>query len=95
MRSKFELYSIVESDYSLFHFSFTYKKETIYDRNRKAYNEKVLELIRSEKYITIPQMAGNPYSYTWHSIQQLKEQGRIVYIKEKFEHSECYWEVVE
>jgi hypothetical protein len=54
MRSKFELYSIVESDYSLFHFSFTYKKETIYDRNRKAYNEKVLELIRSEKYITIP-----------------------------------------
>lgn len=48
MRSKFELYSIVESDYSLFHFSFTYKKETIYDRNRKAYNEKVLELIRSE-----------------------------------------------
>lgn len=98
MRSKFELYSIVESDYSLFHFSFTYKKETIYDRNRKAYNEKVLELIRSEKYITIPQMAeqlGNTYSYTWHSIQQLKEQGRIVYIKEKFEHSECYWEVVE
>ncbi len=98
MRSKFELYSIVESDYSLFYFSFTYKKETIYDRNRKAYNEKVLELIRSEKYITIPQMAerlGNTYSYTWHSIQQLKEQGRIVYIKEKFEHSECYWEVVE
>lgn len=98
MRSKFELYSIVESDYGLFHFSFTYKKETIYDRNRKAYNEKVLELIRSEKYITIPQMAeqlGNTYSYTWHSIQQLKEQGRIVYIKEKFEHSECYWEVVE
>ena len=98
MRSKFELYSIVESDYSLFHFSFTYKKETIYDRNRKAYNEKVLEMIRSEKYITIPQMAerlGNTYSYTWHSIQQLKEQGRIVYIKEKFEHSECYWEVVE
>lgn len=98
MRSKFELYSIVESDYRLFHFSFTYKKETIYDRNRKAYNEKVLELIRSEKYITIPQMAerlGNTYSYTWHSIQQLKEQGRIVYIKEKFEHSECYWEVVE
>lgn len=98
MRSKFELYNIVESDYSLFHFSFTYKKETIYDRNRKAYNEKVLELIRSEKYITIPQMAerlGNTYSYTWHSIQQLKEQGRIVYIKEKFEHSECYWEVVE
>lgn len=98
MRSKFELYSIVESDYSLFHFSFTYKKETIYDRNRKAYNEKVLELIRSKKYITIPQMAeqlGNTYSYTWHSIQQLKEQGRIVYIKEKFEHSECYWEVVE
>lgn len=98
MRSKFELYSIVESDYSLFHFSFTYKKETIYDRNRKAYNEKVLELIQSEKYITIPQMAerlGNTYSYTWHSIQQLKEQGRIVYIKEKFEHSECYWEVVE
>ena len=98
MRSKFELYSVVESDYSLFHFSFTYKKETIYDRNRKAYNEKVLELIRSEKYITIPQMAerlGNTYSYTWHSIQQLKEQGRIVYIKEKFEHSECYWEVVE
>lgn len=97
MRSKFELYSIVESDYSLFYFSFTYKKETIYDRNRKAYNEKVLELIRSEKYITIPQMAerlGNTYSYTWHSIQQLKEQGRIVYIKEKFEHSECYWEVV-
>ena len=83
MRSKFELYSIVESDYSLFYFSFTYKKETIYDRNRKAYNEKVLELIRSEKYITIPQMAerlGNTYSYTWHSIQQLKEQGRIVYI---------------
>ena len=38
---------------------------------------------------------GNTYSYTWHSIQQLKEQGRIVYIKEKFEHSECYWEVVE
>lgn len=98
MRSKFELYSIVESDYSLFYFSFTYKKETIYDRNRKAYNEKVLELIRGEKYITIPQMAerlGNTYSYTWHSIQQLKEQGRIVYIKEKFEHSECYWEVVE
>ena len=98
MRSKFELYSIVESDYSLFYFSFTYKKETIYDRNRKAYNEKVLELIRSEKCITIPQMAerlGNTYSYTWHSIQQLKEQGRIVYIKEKFEHSECYWEVVE
>lgn len=98
MRSKFELYSIVESDYSLFYFSFTYKKETIYDRNRKAYNEKVLELIRSEKYITIPQMAerlGNTYSYTWHSIQQLKEQGKIVYIKEKFEHSECYWEVVE
>ena len=98
MRSKFELYSIVESDYRLFYFSFTYKKETIYDRNRKAYNEKVLELIRSEKYITIPQMAerlGNTYSYTWHSIQQLKEQGRIVYIKEKFEHSECYWEVVE
>ena len=98
MRSKFELYSIVESDYSLFYFSFTYKKETIYDRNRKAYNEKVLELIRSEKYITIPQMAerlGNTYSYTWHSVQQLKEQGRIVYIKEKFEHSECYWEVVE
>ena len=98
MRSKFELYSIVESDYSLFYFSFTYKKETIYDRNRKAYNEKVLELIRSKKYITIPQMAeqlGNTYSYTWHSIQQLKEQGRIVYIKEKFEHSECYWEVVE
>ena len=98
MRSKFELYSIVESDYSLFYFSFTYKKETIYDRNRKAYNEKVLELIRSEKYITIPQMAerlGNTYSYTWQSIQQLKEQGRIVYIKEKFEHSECYWEVVE
>ena len=98
MRSKFELYSIVESDYSLFYFSFTYKKETIYDRNRKAYNEKVLELIRSEKYITIPQMAerlGNTYSYTWHSIQQLKEQGRIVYIKEKFEHNECYWEVVE
>ena len=98
MRSKFELYSIVESDYSLFYFSFTYKKETIYDRNRKAYNEKVLELIRSEKYITIPQMAErleNTYSYTWHSIQQLKEQGRIVYIKEKFEHSECYWEVVE
>lgn len=98
MRSKFELYSIVESDYSLFYFSFTYKKETIYDRNRKAYNEKILELIRSEKYITIPQMAerlGNTYSYTWHSIQQLKEQGRIVYIKEKFEHSECYWEVVE
>lgn len=98
MRSKFELYSIVESDYSLFYFSFTYKKETIYDRNRKAYNEKVLEMIRSEKYITIPQMAerlGNTYSYTWHSIQQLKEQGRIVYIKEKFEHSECYWEVVE
>lgn len=98
MRSKFELYSIVESDYSLFYFSFTYKKETIYDRNRKAYNEKVLELIRSEKYITIPQMAerlGNTYSYIWHSIQQLKEQGRIVYIKEKFEHSECYWEVVE
>ena len=98
MRSKFVLYSIVESDYSLFYFSFTYKKETIYDRNRKAYNEKVLELIRSEKYITIPQMAerlGNTYSYTWHSIQQLKEQGRIVYIKEKFEHSECYWEVVE
>lgn len=98
MRSKFELYSIVESDYSLFNFSFTYKKETIYDRNRKAYNEKVLELIRSEKCITIPQMAerlGNTYSYTWHSIQQLKEQGRIVYIKEKFEHSECYWEVVE
>lgn len=98
MRSKFELYSIVESDYSLFNFSFTYKKETIYDRNRKAYNEKVLELIRSEKYITIPQMAerlGNTYSYTWHSIQQLKEQGRIIYIKEKFEHSECYWEVVE
>ena len=98
MRSKFELYSIVESDYSLFYFSFTYKKETIYDRNRKAYNEKVLELIRSEKYITIPQMAerlGNTYSYTWHSIQQLKEQGRIIYIKEKFEHSECYWEVVE
>lgn len=98
MRSKFELYSIVESDYSLFYFSFTYKKETIYDRNRKAYNEKVLELIRSEKYITIPQMAerlGNTYSYTWHSIQQLKEQGRIVYIKEKFEHSKCYWEVVE
>lgn len=98
MRSKFELYSIVESDYSLFYFSFTYKKENIYDRNRKAYNEKVLELIRSEKYITIPQMAerlGNTYSYTWHSIQQLKEQGRIVYIKEKFEHSECYWEVVE
>ena len=98
MRSKFELYSIVESDYSLFYFSFTYKKETIYDRNRKAYNEKVLELIRSEKYITIPQMAerlGNTYSYTWHSIQQLKEQGRIVYIKEKFEHSECYWEAVE
>lgn len=98
MRSKFELYNIVESDYRLFHFSFTYKKETIYDRNRKAYNEKVLELIRSEKYITIPQMAerlGNTYSYTWHSIQQLKEQGRIVYIKEKFEHSECYWEVVE
>lgn len=98
MRSKFELYSVVESDYSLFHFSFAYKKETIYDRNRKAYNEKVLELIRSEKYITIPQMAerlGNTYSYTWHSIQQLKEQGRIVYIKEKFEHSECYWEVVE
>ena len=98
MRSKFELYSVVESDYSLFHFSFTYKKETIYDRNRKAYNEKVLELIRSEKYITIPQMAerlGNTYSYTWHSIQQLKEQGRIVYIREKFEHSECYWEVVE
>lgn len=98
MRSKFELYSIVESDYSLFYFSFTYKKETIHDRNRKAYNEKVLELIRSEKYITIPQMAerlGNTYSYTWHSIQQLKEQGRIVYIKEKFEHSECYWEVVE
>ena len=83
MRSKFELYSIVESDYSLFYFSFTYKKETIYDRNRKAYNEKVLEMIRSEKYITIPQMAerlGNTYSYTWHSIQQLKEQGRIVYI---------------
>lgn len=98
MRSKFELYSIVESDYRLFYFSFTYKKETIYDRNRKAYNEKILELIRSEKYITIPQMAerlGNTYSYTWHSIQQLKEQGRIVYIKEKFEHSECYWEVVE
>lgn len=98
MRSKFELYSIVESDYGLFYFSFTYKKETIYDRNRKAYNEKVLELIRSEKYITIPQMAErleNTYSYTWHSIQQLKEQGRIVYIKEKFEHSECYWEVVE
>ena len=98
MRSKFELYSIVESDYRLFYFSFTYKKETIYDRNRKAYNEKVLEMIRSEKYITIPQMAerlGNTYSYTWHSIQQLKEQGRIVYIKEKFEHSECYWEVVE
>lgn len=98
MRSKFELYSIVESDYSLFYFSFTYKKETIYDRNRKVYNEKVLEMIRSEKYITIPQMAerlGNTYSYTWHSIQQLKEQGRIVYIKEKFEHSECYWEVVE
>lgn len=98
MRSKFELYSIVESDYSLFYFSFTYKKETIYDRNRKAYNEKVLELIRSKKYITIPQMAeqlGNTYSYTWHSIQQLKEQGKIVYIKEKFEHSECYWEVVE
>ena len=98
MRSKFELYSIVESDYSLFYFSFTYKKETIYDRNRKAYNEKILELIRSEKYITIPQMAerlGNTYSYTWHSIKQLKEQGRIVYIKEKFEHSECYWEVVE
>lgn len=98
MRSKFELYSIVESDYSLFYFSFTYKKETIYDRNRKAYNEKVLEMIRSEKYITIPQMAerlGNTYSYTWHSIQQLKEQGRIIYIKEKFEHSECYWEVVE
>ena len=98
MRGKFELYSVVESDYSLFHFSFTYKKETIYDRNRKAYNEKVLELIRSEKYITILQMAerlGNTYSYTWHSIQQLKEQGRIVYIKEKFEHSECYWEVVE
>lgn len=98
MRSKFELYSIVESDYSLFYFSFTYKKETIYDRNRKAYNEKVLELIRSEKYITIPQMAerlGNTYSYTWHSIQQLREQGRIVYIKEKFEHNECYWEVVE
>ena len=98
MRSKFELYSIVESDYSLFYFSFTYKKETIYDRNRKAYNEKVLELIRSEKYITIPQMAerlGNTYSYTWHSIQQLKEQGRIVYIKEKFEHNECYGEVVE
>ena len=98
MRSKFELYSIVESDYSLFYFSFTYKKETIYDRNRKAYNEKVLEMIRSEKYITIPQMAerlGNTYSYTWHSIQQLKEQGRIVYIKEKFEHNECYWEVVE
>lgn len=98
MRSKFELYSIVESDYGLFYFSFTYKKETIYDRNRKAYNEKILELIRSEKYITIPQMAerlGNTYSYTWHSIQQLKEQGKIVYIKEKFEHSECYWEVVE
>lgn len=27
MRSKFELYSIVESDYSLFYFSFTYKKK--------------------------------------------------------------------
>ena len=40
MRSKFELYSIVESDYSLFYFSFTYKKETIYDRNRKATTRK-------------------------------------------------------
>lgn len=27
MRSKFELYSIVESDYRLFYFSFTYKKK--------------------------------------------------------------------
>lgn len=95
MAGKFPIVQYLYSD-EQYQFRLVYYRKNIVKQRREENTLRILEEISKNGHRTIPEFAeiiGQKYTYTWSIIKDLRQSGKIEYVKKGFSHEDCYWQI--
>ena len=95
MAGKFPIVQYLYSD-EQYQFRLVYYRKNIVKQRREKNTLRILEEISKNGHRTISEFAeiiGQKYTYTWSIIKDLRQNGKIEYVKKGFSHEDCYWQI--